>query len=142
MPPSTAFAQPDESLAVLHPAHGVLVLQPGRIGLLEDRLNRSSLHIPKHDAVDVLEAIHLLDQNRCAVGSPLHLREIMFAWITRHIEPADLTTGGADHADFAGRIRLADLGIGERSETRVGSMRVVEEMKVLDPGGVESPESN
>ena len=140
--PAVALAQPEKIFAPVQPLHGILALDPRRIGLGVDRARRAGLRIGEHHAEGVLQTVQLLGQELRSGGRPLQVRQVVLARIAGNIEPAHGAARRGDYTQACGGIFFADLGIGERGDLRIEGRGVVDEVKFADTAGIELPESD
>ena len=77
----------------------------------------SAFRIGEHHAINVLQSIHLLQQNLRAIGSPFHLRRVVFTSISRHVQPNHVAAIDTQYSQTRCRIFVADFGIRKRLGT-------------------------
>ena len=142
VPPTVAFAQPQETRAAIDPGHLVHDFHPGVVSVREEDFRGAGNRVARDDVVGVLEAIELLEEDAAGIRGPLHARDVMVPGIGVRGEPTRRAAGGVDDADLARGVRLPDLGIGEGRELRVKAVRVVDEREFAHARGVELPISN
>ena len=75
-------------------------------------------------------------------GDPLEVVDVMLARIARGLHPANVATGGVHHADAAGRVEFARLGVGDALNVRVQAVGVVHQGHFADAFGVQLPEGD
>ena len=142
MLPLVPFTPEQEAAAVAVPGEVVVGFDPGFVGVDEQWSDFARGRFGHEHAVGVLQAVQLLEQQAVGAGDPLEVVDVMLARIARGLHPANVATGGVHHADAAGRVEFARLGVGDALNVRVQAVGVVHQGHFADAFGVQLPEGN
>ena len=136
------FTPEQEAAAVGVPSQVVVGFDPGLVGVDEQWSDFARGRFGHEHAVGVLQSVQLLEQQAASAGNPLEVVDVMLARIARGLHPADVATGGVHHADAAGGVQFAGLGVGDALNLRVQAVGVVHQGHFTDAFGVQLPEGN
>ena len=125
MLPLVPFTPEQESAAVAVPGEVVVGLDPGFVGVDQQRGDFARGRLSHEHAVGVLQAVQLLEQQTAGAGDPLEVVDVVLARVARGFHPADVATGGIYHTDAAGRVEFARLGVGDALNLRIQAVGVV-----------------
>ena len=140
--PLVPFTPEQEAAAVAVPGEVVVGFDPGFVGVDEQWSDFARGGFGDEHAVGVLQAVQLLQQQATGAGDPLEVVDVMLARVARGFHPANVATRGVHHADAAGRVEFARLGVGNALNVRVQAVGVVHQGHFADALSVQLPEGN
>ena len=140
--PLVPFTPEQESAAVAVPGEVVVGLDPSFVGVDQQRGDFARGRLSHEHAVGVLQAVQLLEQQTAGARDPLEVVDVVLARVARGFHPADVATGGVHHADAAGGVEFARLGVGNALNLRVKAVGVVHQGHFADALGVQLPEGD
>ena len=139
MSPPVALGDPKKTSPFVDPCRLVGKLDPGLVTIGHHRAKLAGLRVGQYNLILVLQPVELLQDEFLRILGPLHSRNVVVAQVVRGLDPSGRTAVDAHHADPAGRIRLADLGMLELRQRRIERIGRVDHDELTDALGIELP---